>query len=102
MPVMCASLFASQQRPRSPAPGGEEAASSRTEHCAGGCAHQSAAPAESSLRPALSFGQLQIDRIIDVFEGCTKNASYVRFALRVSAAATLSGSRRRRSGFFAH
>ncbi|CAN8219387.1 unnamed protein product [Coccothraustes coccothraustes] len=30
------------------------------------------------------------------------NASYVRFALRVSAEATLSGSRRRRSGFFAH
>ncbi|CAN8219390.1 unnamed protein product [Coccothraustes coccothraustes] len=43
-----------------------------------------------------------IDTILDVFEGCTKNASYVRFALRVSAAATLSGSRRRRSGFFAH
>ncbi|CAN8219379.1 unnamed protein product [Coccothraustes coccothraustes] len=45
---------------------------------------------------------LSASTVLDVFEGCTKNASYVRFALRVSAAATLSGSRRRRSGFFAH
>ncbi|CAN8219474.1 unnamed protein product [Coccothraustes coccothraustes] len=78
MPVMRASLFASQLRPRCPAPGSEEAASSRSEHCAGGGALQSAAPAESSLRRALSFGQLQIGTVLDVFEGCAENASYVR------------------------